>query len=223
MNKQKTKNTILLNRSILGWGWYKDTNTARIFIHLLLRVNWKDDYVNGIEIKRGQLLTSLESLKYETGMTTQSIRTCLNKLIKTNELTSKSTNKYRIITVCKYDEYQYTNKQVNKHSNKPLTITATTNKELNLLNQYNPLNIKHYDNLKLNELFIDFIKLRKSLKAVNSERAINGVLNILKPYDDKTKIEMINNSIVGSWKTVYPLQGTKSKSTKINDGRYGEH
>ena len=31
---------ILLHRSILRWEWYGDLNTARLFIHLLLTVNY---------------------------------------------------------------------------------------------------------------------------------------------------------------------------------------
>lgn len=32
---------ILLHRSILRWEWYGDLNTARLFIHLLLTVNYE--------------------------------------------------------------------------------------------------------------------------------------------------------------------------------------
>lgn len=78
------------------------------------------------------------------------------------------------------------------------------------------IEMRYYDDDSLNDLFKDFLKLRKKLKAVNSERAINGVLNILKPFDDDIKKEMINKSIVSSWKTVYPLKDNKPEDDIYN-------
>ena len=67
-----------------------------------------------------------------------------------------------------------------------------------------------FDNLDVQNLFEEFLKLRKKLKAQNTPRAINTLLNILKPYDDETKIKMLDNSIVSSWKSIYPITEKKS-------------
>lgn len=69
---------------------------------------------------------------------------------------------------------------------------------------------KYYENLELNNLFIEFLELRKKLKCKNTDRAINLLLNELNKYDDATKIEMINNSIMNSWKSVYPIKEFKT-------------
>ena len=45
---------ILLHRSILRWEWYGDLNTARLFIHLLLTVNYEPQRWQGIAVERGQ-------------------------------------------------------------------------------------------------------------------------------------------------------------------------
>ena len=77
------------------------------------------------------------------------------------------------------------------------------------------------DNKKLKELFYDFLKLRKKLKAVNSGTAIKKLLNKLKPFDDDIKMEMLNNSIMSSWKSVFELKTngyiTKQDKEKIED------
>ena len=64
----------------------------------------------------------------------------------------------------------------------------------------------YYANEKLNELFLEFLQVRKKIKAVNSDRAINMLINKLNNYDDETKIKMIEQSIVNSWKDVYELK-----------------
>lgn len=73
---------------------------------------------------------------------------------------------------------------------------------------------KYFDNSKINDIFIEFIEVRKKLKAVNSERAINTLINKLNKYDDDTKYQMIEKSIVNSWKDVYELKQEKTTSYK---------
>lgn len=87
----------------------------------------------GETIPRGSFVTSLDSLAKELGLSVQEIRTALKHLISTGELTSKSTNKYHIITVVNYEMYQ----QVNKQPNSPLTGNQqATNKQLTTIEEY---------------------------------------------------------------------------------------
>lgn len=68
------------------------------------------------------------------------------------------------------------------------------------------IEMKYYDDDSLNNLFKDFLRLRNKLKAVNSERAIQGLINKLEPFDDNIKKLMINESIISSWKSVFELK-----------------
>jgi phage replisome organizer, putative, N-terminal region len=70
---------------------------------------------------------------------------------------------------------------------------------------------KYFENDNVNSIFLDFLEMRKKMKAVNSDRAINGLVNILNKYNDETKIQMINNSILNSWKSVYELKQSEKK------------
>lgn len=67
----------------------------------------------------------------------------------------------------------------------------------------------YFEDEKLNDIFNEFLQLRKKLKAVNSDRAINSLLKKLENYDDDTKFKMIDNSIRNSWKDVYEPKQTK--------------
>ena len=74
---------------------------------------------------------------------------------------------------------------------------------------------KYFESLKVNTLFNEFLELRKKIKAVNSERAINALVNKLNNYDEDTQYKMIENSIVNSWKDVYELKEQKTKRKDV--------
>ena len=128
-------NWIKLNRSILEWEWYDDINTKVLFIHLLLTVNYEPKKWHGITIDRGQRVVSLAELAEETGLSIQNIRTAINHLKSTGELTRTLTRtltgQVPLVTVENYDKFQSvdfvgnkaTNTHSNTHSNKRLTTT----------------------------------------------------------------------------------------------------
>ncbi len=97
---------IRLNRKILGWGWYTDINTCRLFIHMLLRANWKEGYFRGTTVPRGSFVSSIGKLSEETQLTPDEVRTAIKHLISTKEITKQSYNKYTVFTVKNYDLYQ---------------------------------------------------------------------------------------------------------------------
>lgn len=124
---------ITVDRKILKWEWYQDVKVFHLFLYFLLRANWEDGRWKGIEVKRGQLITGRLKLSKDTGLTEMEIRTCLNKLKTTSEITIKTTSKYSIITVCKYDTYQNkfdnSNQEVNQQHNQRATNNQPTNNQ----------------------------------------------------------------------------------------------
>ena len=97
---------VLLDRTITSWEWYQDTEVFLLFIHLLLTCNWEPKTLQGVFIDRGQILTSNLNLSKEVNLPLQKVQTALNKLISTNEITIETTNKYIIITLCNFKNYQ---------------------------------------------------------------------------------------------------------------------
>ena len=102
---------VKLFRKMLNWEWYTDINTKVLFLHCLLKANWKDGSWHGYEYKRGQFITSLPSLAKETGLSIRQVRTALEHLKSTGEVTVKNYPKFRIITVVSYDLFQSTDRQ----------------------------------------------------------------------------------------------------------------
>ena len=107
---------ILLYRQITEWEWYQNPNTFRVFLHCLLMANFADGRFEGLDVKRGQFVTSLPSLSKQTKLTIQQVRTALDHLKSTGEITDKTYPKYRVITVVKYNDYQQDNRQINSQS-----------------------------------------------------------------------------------------------------------
>ena len=85
-----------------------------------------------IIIKRGQIVVGIEDLGDQTGLSRQQTRTALTKLKSTNEITIKTTTKYSLITINKYNDYQQiTNNLTNDQptNNQQITTTKEIKKE----------------------------------------------------------------------------------------------
>lgn len=113
-----TEGFVIEYRKIMQWEWYTDVNVAHLFRHCILKANHTEKTWQGIRIERGSFITSLQKLSTETGLTVKQVRTALEKLEKTGEVTSCSTSKYRIMTVKNYDYYQTEGKQKDKQKGK---------------------------------------------------------------------------------------------------------
>lgn len=120
---------IKIHNKLLDWEWASCPETMALWIHILLRANYEDKRWQGITIPRGSFVTSVDNLASTTGLSAQQVRTSLKRLISTSEITSKSTNRFTIITVCKYDSYQLNEESINKQNNKPNNNQATNEQQ----------------------------------------------------------------------------------------------
>lgn len=122
---------IKIHRKFMCWGWYQNSQAVHLFVHLLLEANHADAEWQGYEVKRGQLITSMAHVSIATGISQQSVRTLLKKFEKSGEIIVKSTNKFTVVTICKYDDYQSNEQTAQQTTNKQLTNEQqTTNKQL---------------------------------------------------------------------------------------------
>lgn len=109
-------------------------------------------------------------------------------------------------------------KPIGKPSGKPLGKPKN-----NLMGNDNDNENIYYNNTELNNLFIEYLQLRKKLKLVNSERAIKLLLNKLEPYEDNIKIKMLEQSIEHSWKSIYEVkeENINNEEIKLKKNKYG--
>lgn len=99
---------IKLFRKFLDWEWYDDLPTKALWIHILLKANYKDKTWHGKEVKRGSFLTSYSSLQSELKLSKKQIERALKNLQKTGEVEKVASRENTLIIATKYDFYQGT-------------------------------------------------------------------------------------------------------------------
>lgn len=119
---------IKLYRQFIDWEWYSDSNVKAVFLHLLLAANHEANNWQGKIVNRGQVVISSLKLAKILGLSRQQIRTALDKLKSTNEITTCSTNKYILVTINNYDKFQGEVLVTNQKSNQLENHQITTNK-----------------------------------------------------------------------------------------------
>lgn len=134
------KQFIKLYRQFMNWQWYTDLNTKALFIHCLLRANWKAGEWKGIHYSVGEFITTLPTLSKETGLSVQQARSALTRLESTGEITSRLTDtvtgkklsKCRIIAIKNWSKYQgSTGKSTGKSTGNSAGNQQATNRQTN--------------------------------------------------------------------------------------------
>lgn len=199
---------IKLHSGFTEWEWYKDNNTKSLFIHCLLKANWKNGNFRGEEILRGSFVTSLEHLSKELGLTIRQTRTALEHLISTGEVTSKSTNKYRIITIVKYNLYQeMTNNLASKRQtndkqdgSQPTTIEDICKYLCSSLERIYARTITSTEYQKVESLaqtyLLELIEYAIDISIINNHKSLGYVEGILKNWKNagyKIKQDVLDN------------------------------
>jgi hypothetical protein len=118
---------VKIHRKMTSWEWFRDSNMVHLFLYFLLLANHGERKWQGITVKKGQFITGLYSLHEATGISIQSLRTCVKRLKSTNEIEVIPTNRFSLITIVKYEDYQVGGGRL---TNKNIKNQQTTNKQL---------------------------------------------------------------------------------------------
>ena len=122
---------IKLFRKMLTWGWYSDTNTFRVFMHILLKANYKPSEYKGEKIAAGECVFGRKKWAKELGLSEQQIRTAISHLQSTNEITIRATNKFSVIHVEKWEFWQMEEgKSTNESTNNSTRNQPTSNQQV---------------------------------------------------------------------------------------------
>jgi len=194
---------IKLHRKFLDWEWFNKSEAMHLFLYMLLKANHKNGKWQGVDVKRGQFISSLGNISNATGLSVQVIRTNLKRLEKTNEIELKSTSQFTIVTICKYECYQEENEQ----SNKPSTNEQqATNKQLTTN--------KNEKNNK-NDIYRGFAHLSMSKDQYSklivdyTDEQINNVLDEIENYKGNNKYTSLYLTAKKWLQKNYPKQPDK--------------
>lgn len=118
-------------RSITDWEWFKKEHYLKLYLYLYAKANEDDHIWRGINIQHNQVVTSLKSITRDTGISEQSVRTCLCNLEKSGYLTRKVTqgltHKVTIITLDEKAICEVSGGRTNTRSNTETNTKLTRN------------------------------------------------------------------------------------------------
>ncbi len=216
-----TRGYVKVWRRIKESPWYKKPNISHLAQHLIREANHNPQrlFVNNeiIELNRGQIITGRKELSRETGLTEQEIRTAINSLIKCDFLTSKSTNKFTIITICNYDIYNH-----DATSNQPTDQPAsnqqlTTNKNVKNKRRKEIKNIVFDSSVFDPVLIKEFTEYRKAKKAPLTQKSLDSILKTCVECHGKGFFESPNAAVVEimsrGWQSIKIEWVEKNKNT----------
>ncbi len=230
---------VKIHRKLVQWGWYQDNAVKSVFLHLLIVAAFKPGHYMGHEIKPGQAVVGTQKLSTDLGLSRQQVRTALKKLESTGEISQNSTNKFTIITVENWGDYQssedfVTNEQptINQRAtnHQPTNNQRITNHQPHLKKVKKDKNVKNVKNERniyseffsdlpseLKKPMEDFIEMRESIKKPLTANAANLIVkkaNKLSGGSLRETAEIIEQSVMNCWQGVFPLKKDSSQERK---------
>lgn len=100
----------------------------RVFMDILLNANYHDGEYMGHPVLTGQCVIGRKALAERLGISERSVRTALNHLKMTNEITIKSTNKFSIATIENWAKYQCKDDDSDQQNDQQAVNQATNNR-----------------------------------------------------------------------------------------------
>ena len=96
---------IKLWRKVVDWEWFTDVNTTYIFIYLLLHARHKPGRWRGIDLDVGDIIQTVSFISEVTGLSVRQIRTAIEHLVSTGEVTVRKHGYKRIIKLNNYQQH----------------------------------------------------------------------------------------------------------------------
>lgn len=213
--RKKDKGFIALYRELSDHWLWDDTPFARgqAWVDLLLMANHKDNKTifngNPIEVKRGQMITSIQKLCTRWGWSNSKVNKFLETLEKERMLTRKSDAKKTVITIDNYafwqstedekhhrndtEAYQKHNRSISETYQKHIRNTQTTT----INNENNENNV--------NKLCTELES--SSMQNTNAEKE-NSFIDLI--LNDKS-LFFVNDKDIAEWKKLYPAVDVKQE------------
>lgn len=208
---------IKLYRKFLEWEWYDDDNCTRLFIHCLLKANYRDKQWRGKTILRGQFFTSIENLSKELHLTSKQIRIALSKLENTGEISKKGANEGTYITVCNYDNYQQLEQTEGQAEGKRGANEGQAEGERGATTNNNKKDNNNEEGKEYIPAFLLWLQYKKERRQsykseLSTTEAYSHLLNLSGNNPD-TAMLIVKQSIANNWAGLFPLK-TDSKQHK---------
>lgn len=200
------KGWICLHRSLLEHWVYQDADALKVWITMLMEANHepKKHLFNGVlvEIDRGQLVTGRIAMAEKTGVSEKKVRSVISMLETEGMVVQQKTNKYSIITITNYAQYQDQGQQ--KASTGPAKgQKKATPKQLNkyINTNYSGLDFSAWLSLPTEQAAQDWFAMRKAKKASVTQTVIDQFADQINLAHNagRTATECLSLCIVKNW------------------------
>lgn len=205
--------------------WLSEPFTrGQAWVDILLQTNHATGFfrtANGkrVDVERGQCGMSQLTMASRWQWSRGRVKRFLNELEKDGNVVQQTVQQNSLLSVCNYERYQGPD---NQDGTVDGTANDTTDGQLTDTKRDTNKNVKNGKNEKKYippvppgvepDLWKEYLKTRTKLKAPNTERAINTLVNklvklVAKGYLAKDLIEAANSS---GWKSVYEPKADQS-------------
>ena len=173
---------IKLHRKIGEWEWHDNPVVLSLFIHLLIMASQKDSEWHGEKIGKGSVVTTIALLAKTTGLSVQNIRTAIKLLKSTNNLTNKTTNKYTVISINNFSNYQQLTRTLTNNQQTTNKQTTIPLKEIKIKERKEITDYIEAFNSRFSSSYQETTKrtvlLRERLKKFTMEQIIKAIDNM---------------------------------------------
>lgn len=97
---------IKIDRALLEWRWHDMPSAVSLWLHLLLKANWKDGFFMGEPVPRGSLATSYRHLSEETGINLKTVVKWIGRFEEEGQIEVKSYSRFTLIKLINYAKFQ---------------------------------------------------------------------------------------------------------------------
>ena len=196
---------IKLNRNIKNWRWYKSPNDLIVFLYMLLTASYEPVEYMQHTLEQGELIASTRFIASETGLTVQQVKTSINHLLLTRDITKRSTTKNTVFKVENYDQFIDTNPLINQQAtnNQPTDNQQITHDQPTA----NPL------------LTHDQPSNKKEIKEVKEVKEVKEILFASTVYTLPAvggKKVAISKEQFEKWQTLYPAVDVMQELKKMD-------
>lgn len=157
---------IKLHRKLLDSLVFRSEKALKIWVWCLLKVNHKDNIFmlgrNKVEVQKGQFVFGSFTAKEELDLAVSTIWYWLEFLEKEGQVEIKRTNKYSVITIKNWKDYQLVENKSETNSEAKNKQIGTNKNDKNVKNDKNTSEPSSQDKLTIN-------KVISSFKKINSE------------------------------------------------------
>ena len=200
----------------------KDAEYFFVWVWILSEANYEETRVwfknKDIVLEKGQLLTSVRKISEKLKINRSKVERILKALKSEEQIDIQTSTKNTLITVLKWEKYQASETQNETQVRHERDTSETRVRNLPIKKEIKNIRNKEYkkdavyfpDDERLNRAFCDFVDMRKKIKAPMTDNAIKLAISKLEKLsqgNNEYAIEILNQSIMNSYKGLFPVKG----------------